>query len=29
MTLLGGLSGVVPDFGDGGRERLDEPAGCF
>jgi hypothetical protein len=24
MTLVGGLSGVVPDFGDGGRERLDE-----
>jgi len=24
MTLIGGLSGVVPDFGDGGRERLSE-----
>lgn len=24
MTLTGGLSGVVPDFGEGGRERLDE-----
>ncbi|MEJ7567729.1 MAG: hypothetical protein WKF41_05630 [Gaiellaceae bacterium] len=24
MTLMGGLSGVVPDFGEGGRERLDE-----
>jgi len=24
MTLTGGLSGVVPDFGDGGRDRLDE-----
>lgn len=24
MTLVGGLSGVVPDFGRGGRERLDE-----
>lgn len=24
MTLVGGLSGVVPDFGDGGRGRLDE-----
>lgn len=24
MTLIGGLSGVVPDFGDGGRDRLDE-----
>lgn len=24
MTLLGGLSGVVPDFGEGGRDRLDE-----
>lgn len=24
VTLLGGLSGVVPDFGRGGRERLDE-----
>jgi hypothetical protein len=24
MTLVGGLSGVVPDFGDGGRERLGE-----
>lgn len=24
MTLIGGLSGVVPDFGDGGRERLEE-----
>ena len=24
MTLTGGLSGVVPDFGDGGHERLDE-----
>lgn len=24
MTLTGGLSGVVPDFGDGGRERLSE-----
>lgn len=24
MTLLGGLSGVVPDFGEGGRDRLNE-----
>lgn len=24
MTLEGGLSGVVPDFGEGGRDRLDE-----
>ena len=24
MTLAGGFSGVVPDFGEGGRERLDE-----
>lgn len=24
MTLVGGVSGVVPDFGEGGRERLDE-----
>jgi hypothetical protein len=24
MTLAGGLSAVVPDFGDGGRDRLDE-----
>jgi hypothetical protein len=24
MTLIGGLSGVVPDFGDGGRDRLDD-----
>jgi hypothetical protein len=24
MTLTGGLSGVVPDFGHGGRNRLDE-----
>lgn len=24
MTLVGGLSGVVPDFGDGGRDRLDD-----
>lgn len=24
MTLVGGLSGVVPDFGRGGRERLDD-----
>lgn len=24
MTLIGGLSGVVPDFGDGGRERISE-----
>lgn len=24
MTLAGGLSAVVPDFGDGGRERLSE-----
>jgi len=24
MTLIGGLSGVVPDFGDGGRARLHE-----
>jgi hypothetical protein len=24
MTLTGGLSGVVPDFGDGGRDRVDE-----
>jgi hypothetical protein len=24
MTLIGGLSGVVPDFGDRGRDRLDE-----
>jgi hypothetical protein len=24
VTLVGALSGVVPDFGDGGRERLDE-----
>jgi hypothetical protein len=24
MTLEGGLSGVVPDFGQGGRDRLDE-----
>lgn len=24
VTLIGGLSGVVPDFGDGGRARLDE-----
>lgn len=23
MTLIGGLSGVVPDFGDGGRERVN------
>lgn len=23
-TLVGALSGVVPDFGDGGRNRLDE-----
>jgi len=23
VTLLGGLSGVVPDFGEGGRARLD------
>ena len=22
VTLIGGLSGVVPDFGDGGIERL-------
>jgi hypothetical protein len=24
VTLVGALSGVVPDFGDGGRERLSE-----
>lgn len=24
MTLGGGLSGVVPDFGEGGRDRLEE-----
>lgn len=24
MTLVGGLSGVVPDFGEGGRERLHD-----
>ncbi len=24
VTLLGGLSAVVPDFGEGGRDRLDE-----
>jgi hypothetical protein len=24
MTLVGGLSGVVPDFGSGGRSRLSE-----
>lgn len=24
MTLVGGLSAVVPDFGRGGRERLDD-----
>lgn len=24
MTLIGGLSGVVPDFGAGGRKRLDD-----
>jgi hypothetical protein len=24
VTLVGGVSGVVPDFGEGGRERLDE-----
>jgi hypothetical protein len=24
MTLIGGLSGVVPDFGAGGRARLDD-----
>jgi hypothetical protein len=24
MTLIGGLSGVVPDFGDGGRDRIGE-----
>jgi hypothetical protein len=24
MTLVGGLSGVVPDFGDGGRDRLGD-----
>lgn len=24
MTLVGGLSGVVPDFGSGGRDRLDD-----
>jgi hypothetical protein len=24
MTLIGGISGVVPDFGKGGRARLDE-----
>jgi hypothetical protein len=24
VTLVGALSGVVPDFGDGGRERLGE-----
>lgn len=24
MTLLGGLSGVVPDFAQGGHDRLDE-----
>lgn len=24
MTLIGGLSGVVPDFGEGGQERLSE-----
>lgn len=24
MTLMGGLSGVVPDFGQRGRERLEE-----
>lgn len=24
MTLVGGLSAVVPDFGQGGRSRLDE-----
>ena len=24
MTLVGGLSGVVPDFGEGGRDRLEE-----
>lgn len=24
MTLIGGLSGVVPDFGRGGRERLGD-----
>jgi len=24
MTLIGGLSGVVPNFGEGGRERLQE-----
>ena len=24
MTLVGGLSAVVPDFGDGGRDRLDD-----
>ncbi len=24
VTLVGALSGVVPDFGDGGRERLNE-----
>jgi hypothetical protein len=24
MTLIGGLSGVVPDFGEGGRERLED-----
>lgn len=24
MTLIGGLSGVVPDFGEGGRDRLEE-----
>lgn len=24
MTLVGGLSGVVPDFGEGGQDRLDQ-----
>jgi hypothetical protein len=24
VTLVGGLSGVVPDFGDGGIDRLDD-----
>ncbi len=24
VTLLGGLSGVVPDFGEGGVERLED-----